>query len=69
MRKLEGKTAIITGAASGIGRASALLFAAQGARLDYREIDPDVFGEELETDAYADVERIAVVTAVITKPA
>ena len=28
---LKGKTAIVTGAASGIGRASALLFAAEGA--------------------------------------
>ncbi|HOM15253.1 MAG TPA: SDR family oxidoreductase, partial [Rubrivivax sp.] len=30
---LQGKVAIITGAGSGIGRASALLFAAEGARL------------------------------------
>jgi len=33
----------------------------KGVRLDYRELDPDVFGEELENPAYADVERIAVV--------
>jgi NAD(P)-dependent dehydrogenase (short-subunit alcohol dehydrogenase family) len=31
MNTLQGKTAIVTGAASGIGRASALLFAAEGA--------------------------------------
>jgi methylase of polypeptide subunit release factors len=29
--------------------------------VSYREIDPDVFGEELEREHYADVERIAVV--------
>lgn len=33
----------------------------------YREIDPDVFGEELERPAYADVERIAVVGVTATK--
>lgn len=33
--------------------------------LSYRELDPDVFGEELETAAYADVERIAIVGAVV----
>lgn len=33
MGRLSGKTAVITGAGSGIGRASALLFAAQGASL------------------------------------
>lgn len=35
--------------------------------LRYREIDPDVFGEELDRAAYADVERIAVVAAVLTR--
>src|ERR1700683_3539560 len=31
MNTLQGKTALVTGAASGIGRASALLFASEGA--------------------------------------
>ena len=37
-----------------------------GAALDYREIDPDVFGEELTKPAYAEADRIAVVAAVFT---
>ena len=33
MQRLEAKGAVLTGAGSGIGRASALMFAAQGARV------------------------------------
>lgn len=39
-----------------------------GCMLDYRELDPDVFGEELERPEYADVDRIAAVGAVVRKP-
>lgn len=34
----------------------------------YREMDPDVFGEELEGGAYASAERIAAVTLTAQKP-
>ncbi|MDP9037467.1 MAG: class I SAM-dependent methyltransferase [Myxococcota bacterium] len=33
----------------------------------YEEVDPDVFGEELENPTYSDVERIAAVTLTVTK--
>ncbi len=39
----------------------------RGFDISYREIDPDVFGEELERADYADVERIAVVGVVAVK--
>lgn len=39
--RLEGKVAVITGAASGIGRASARRFAAEGARVVVVDLDKD----------------------------
>src|SRR2546423_1471651 len=39
MGRLEGKVAVVTGAGSGIGRAGAMAFAAEGARVVLAEID------------------------------
>jgi NAD(P)-dependent dehydrogenase (short-subunit alcohol dehydrogenase family) len=39
--RLEGKSAVITGAANGIGRATAVVFAAEGARIVATDIDAD----------------------------
>jgi len=50
--RLEGKVAIITGAASGMGRAMALLFSAEGARLiaaDWHQESLDVVVAEIES--------------------
>jgi methylase of polypeptide subunit release factors len=41
---------------------------AKGCSVRYRELEPDIFGEELEKPVYADVERIAAVGAVVEKP-
>ena len=41
----------------------------RGCDLRYREVDPDIFGEELEQPAYESVERIAAVEAVVTRRA
>ncbi|MFN3946196.1 MAG: methyltransferase [Allosphingosinicella sp.] len=35
--------------------------------LAYRELDPDIFGEELDNAPYRDADRIAAVAAVLTK--
>ena len=68
----RGRLLLYTGSAivagrDGLREALEAQLPAQGCSLAYREIDPDIFGEELEKPAYRDVERIAAVGAVIVK--
>ncbi len=53
MKLLEGKTALITGAARGIGKALALKFAAEGANIAFTDLVIDENGKETETELQA----------------
>jgi NAD(P)-dependent dehydrogenase (short-subunit alcohol dehydrogenase family) len=76
MGRLDGKVAIVTGAASGIGRASAILFTREGARLVIVDRDADGLNETAKVIARnggsaeavtADVSREADVTAFVER--
>jgi methylase of polypeptide subunit release factors len=67
-----GCALIYTGAACVAGRdvfkhEAARLLASPHLEWTYEEIDPDVFGEELDTPAYAEVDRIAAVALRLMK--
>lgn len=62
--KLAGKIAIITGAASGMGKAMAILFASEGATVVVADIDDKGGKQTVETIKSADEEAIFVHTDV-----
>lgn len=73
---VKGKVALVTGAGSGIGRATALAFAQQGAKVIVSDIDPNGGGQTVEMIAEikgkavfvkADVSNEAEVQALIEK--
>ena len=58
----------IVGGRDALRSALADLAAMMNGTLAYREIDPDVFGEELSKPQYREGDRIALVSAIIRKP-
>jgi len=65
--RLLGKSAVITGAAAGIGRATAELFAREGARLVLADINVDGLATLCESLANV-TDDVAGVTADVSKP-
>ncbi len=53
MKLLEGKTALITGAARGIGKAIAVEFAKQGANIAFTDLRIDEVGQQTEAELAA----------------
>jgi methylase of polypeptide subunit release factors len=60
-------SAIVAGR-DGLQEALGRAMAARGCTMRYVEIDPDIFGEQLDQPGYDEVERIAAVGAVIRRP-
>ena len=67
MPRLEGKVAVVTGAGTGIGRATARLFAQEGARVVVAELDAEAGEQTAQLIVQAGGEAIAITTDV-TEP-
>jgi NAD(P)-dependent dehydrogenase (short-subunit alcohol dehydrogenase family) len=68
MKRLDGKNAVITGAASGVGRAASLLFAREGAVVACVDIDAEM-GEETAAMVRAEGGDAVFIETDLTDPA
>ncbi|UCH51479.1 MAG: SDR family NAD(P)-dependent oxidoreductase, partial [Chloroflexota bacterium] len=67
MEKLNGKVAVITGAARGIGRADAMLFAKEGAAVLISDVDEEPL-KEVVKEIKAAGGKVEVCAGDVTKP-
>ena len=65
--RLDGKVCIVTGAGSGIGRASALLFAAEGAQVVAADVDTSAEGVTHAVDVADEEQTQALAAAVLAE--
>jgi 3-oxoacyl-[acyl-carrier protein] reductase len=65
--RLKGKSAIVTGSATGIGKATAMLFASEGARVVVSDID-EAPAREVVNDIVAQTGEAIFVKADVSKP-
>jgi NAD(P)-dependent dehydrogenase (short-subunit alcohol dehydrogenase family) len=65
--RLAGKVCIVTGSGSGIGRATARLFADEGAIVVGADLDPDVDGVTHRVDVADEQETRALIDAVVAE--
>jgi NAD(P)-dependent dehydrogenase (short-subunit alcohol dehydrogenase family) len=66
--RLQGRVALISGGGSGIGRATAELFAAEGAQVAVLDVDADAATQTVETVGDSSGGTIAVVANVCSEP-
>lgn len=61
MRRLEGRLAVVTGAANGIGRASALRFASEGANLAILDLEREALAQTAEAARQAGAQVLELI--------